>query len=246
MISSQMEIQTEIPKELKGDPFIEDLIKPAKPSADSVIHDDGSIELPVPEKITVELEDKTAATNTALFMDIREMVQGGLIAMYADGSIGDWERYKYDDNQKKQLIKAWTPLIQKSGIKVSPWANVLITESMCSAPLVALAFQNRKMRQENDKLRKELIQLRIKNNDDPGEIPKGSPRFNNKNAWRIDEKGYFMFKSDGKSTNYLTQSKRKERPKMPFDYDMLVKYNDKEFVHKVFELTIDKEVNIKE
>jgi hypothetical protein len=224
-----------------SDPFIDDLIEPAKPSADSVIQDDGTIEVPPPPKVVEELEDKTAATNTAMFMDIREMVQGGLISLFADGSITEWERYKYDEAQKKQLIKAWEPLIKKSGIRVSPWMNVLITEGMCSAPLVALAVQNRKMRQENERLRKEIIAERRKNNvTTEMKVPQGSARFNNKNAWKIDENGYFIYKADGKSTNYMPQPKRKERPRLPHDYDMLIKYNDKDFVHKVFMLPLEK------
>lgn len=243
-------------KQIAEDVFLQDVVTPIKPSADTVIDEQTGEEF-IEEKVIpgasepeVEIvPTKRTLDDTSMLMDVREMAQAVGFAWYSDGFDAIPEKhkqYKYSEAQKAMLVDAWAPIIQKSGIKVSPAFKILMVEGMCSGPLFALAHQNRTYRQELEAAKAKIAKMEMEKNSETAErvstatySPKIDERKDNKNAWKIDAKGLFVFEPDGKSTSYLSEDKRKVRPYLATDYDQLVKYNGKELVHQVFNIPIN-------
>lgn len=227
--------------------MISELAEEVKPSPETTAaagQATGTIQ-PMAPKPAAELTDKEALDNAAMFMEARELLQSVGLAVYADGDFMKYPDYKMTDFAKKELTEAWRPLIAQSGIKVSPWTKVLMKEAIHGLPVAMLAKKNREARLALEKAEAEIARLRAKveaQAKEAGvrvEVPIGSARYNNKNAWAIDEEGFFKFDPDGKSTSYLAKEKRKLKPTLPADLDMLCQYNSKDFVYKVFNLPLE-------
>lgn len=200
---------------------------------------------PEPVKPKYEMSEKEALDNAAMFMEARELLQSVGLAVYADGDFMKYPDYKMSDFAKKELTEAWRPLIAQSGIKVSPWTKVLMKEAIHAVPVAMLAKKTREARLALEKAEAENARLRAKLEAQAKvagvrvEVPVGSARYNNKNAWLIDEEGFFKYDPDGKSTSYLAKEKRKLKPTLPADLEMLCQYNGREFVYKVFNLPLE-------
>lgn len=223
-----------------------------KPSADTIITETGEELLPAPETHSAPDADllpptKRTLDDTALMMDVREMAQAAGLAWLSDGFSAIAEKHKlylYTPDQKSMLVEAWAPTIQKSGIKVSPALKIMMAEAICSGPIVALAYQNRTYRLQVEELQAEIARRDKKLQQDLplnlyNAVSKASSRQDNKNAWTLDANGLFKYDPDGKSTSYLAVEKRKQRPRIPDDYEQLCKYNGKEKVHEILKLSPD-------
>ena len=235
--TSQAENNEPAPK----DAFFQDIAHDIQPSQDTIINEQGEEEINLPptpeETFFEERTDKEASSSASDFIELREMVQAAGIAFIADGSITNADKYLYDEAQRKKLIQAWSPIIQKSGIKISPWFKVLAAEATCTGPIVALAFENRKYRKEADRMRREIEELKAQQGNisfSKNEVGAPSIRRDNKNAWRIDANGFFEFDAEG--VQRIKIADRKKKPKLPSDYEQLIKHNGKDFVHQVLKI----------
>lgn len=229
------------------DDFQSDLIEEVKPSADTIIQEDGTKVVnpaPRPEPATATeptVEDQYK--NAMQFVELREMIQSRGIAMVADGTMSTFAQYTYTPTQKKQLAEAWHPVLVRRNIKISPEAQLVITELMCNAPLLQLMMQNRKYRKkaeaaeaENERLRRQIAEQNGNFNNLTGNAIRSSDRKDNKNAWKVDSRGYFIFRPAGASTDYLKEELRTERPKLPADLEKLILYNGREAIAEIFKM----------
>lgn len=242
-----------IPELYENDPVMNEMQEDMTPSPDTIINDDGTEEVPIRQDKEEAPEEnikvsKRALDDTSLLMDLRDSVQALGLAWYSDGFNEieiNQKKYRYTPEQKDMLIEAWSPVIQSNNIKVSPFFRIAVVEAMCSGPLLALAHQNRKYRLELEEAKAKLAaMLRDKDRQEP--IPndikttikesKKEERRDNKNAWKIDENGYFIYGPDGASTSYIQESNRKEKAKLQDNYDKLVEVNGKAKVHRAFGL----------
>ena len=228
-----------------ADAFKADLNIISKPSAETTINEHGEEEtkIVVPEVqpgVDVPVS-KQSMDDTAFFMEARELAQAAGLAWMSDGFYKIPEKHKqymYSPDQKAMLVDAWAPVIQKAGIKASPVMKILIAEGMCSGPIVGLAIQNRQYRMENEELKAKVAKMERQNQTQSQVQQSRSERKDNKNAWTIDQNGFFTYAPDGKSTNYLSIDKRNKKPK-PGDYDQLVKWNGKDLVHEILNIPND-------
>lgn len=242
-------------KEMGDDAFLQDVVTPIKPSADTIVDEQTGEEhidtKEAPGASAPEAEivpTKRTMDDTSMLMDVREMAQAIGLSWYSDGFDAIAEKhkqYKYSEAQKSMLVEAWAPVIQKSGIKVSPALKILMVEGMCSGPLLALAHQNRTYRQELEEAIAKIAKMEMEMKQSAESAEKVSPssvssnRMDNKNAWTITQDGYFQFGEKGRSSDYLSKDKLKDRPNLKTDYDQLVKWNGKDLVHQVFNIPIN-------
>ena len=240
-------------KEIGDDAFLQDVFTPIKPSADTIVDEQtgeehiDTKEMPGASAPEVEIvPTKRTLDDTSMLMDVREMAQAIGLSWYSDGFDAIAEKhkqYKYSEAQKSMLVEAWAPVIQKSGIKVSPALKILMVEGMCSGPLLALAHQNRTYRQELEEAKAKIAKMEMERNNESAAASAtstvSSNRMDNKNAWTITQDGYFQFGEKGRSSDYLSKDKLKDRPNLKTDYDQLVKWNGKELVHQVFNIPIN-------
>lgn len=215
---------------INSNAFEESFFQPKKMSVDSTINDNGQIEI---DAQNYEEETPTDIDNLSVktFIDFRSDLQAYAISQIADGNFNQADNYKYKDWQKNKLIEAWTPIFQTYKVSFSPWINVIMSEAVCTAPLIGLALQNRKLRIENEKLKKELSK---KNNEDNVQAPAEPDRPDIKTSWKVDEQGYFEF---DKNKKYIKKDERKEKPKLTQEnYALLCKHNGKENIDKIYNI----------
>lgn len=222
---------------LSTDQFDNEFFQPKKMSVDSTVVENTIVatpQAPTPSQ-PIGLTPDQAARNTEILMDARDTIQSFGISYFSDGDLKHSNLYAYQDWQKQRLIKAWTPIVQKLNINVTPWLDVIIAESICTAPLVGLAAQNRKLRLENEKQAKRIAELQAKETEHLGSRNR-DVRTDNKNAWSIDENGFFKYNAKG--NQYLKKDDRHEKVQLTdANYTMLVKHNGEELVNKVFKIS---------
>lgn len=216
---------------INSNAFEESFFQPKKMSVDSTINDNGQIEI---DAQNYEEETPTDIDNLSVktFIDFRSDLQAYAISQIADGNFNESDKYKYKDWQKNKLIEAWTPIFKNYKVTFSPWINVIMSEAVCTAPLVGLAYQNRKLRIENEKLKKELAKLEAQ---EPRYTPQVEPdRPDTKTGWKVDENGYFEYDIFKK---YIKKDNRKEKPKLTREnYELLSKHNGKENIDRIFNI----------
>lgn len=250
-IQEQVQEQTAVSEQINNedlnpiDEFERDVLIEVKPSADTVIQEDGT-------KIIEPKESQSTAAvmptvekqyiNTMTFIELRDMIQSRVISLVADGSLENNSAYSYSEKQKKMLAEAWHPLLVKKNINIGPEAQILITEAICNIPLVELMLQNRKYRLKAEASEKEAKALRQQLAKAQGNInsivknPEPSNRRDNKNAWKVDKKGYFIFKPIGAPQDYIKEEARTERPKFPDDLEKLILHNGREHIAEVYNM----------
>lgn len=180
------------------------------------------------------LSPDQAARNTEILMDARDTIQSFGISYFSDGDLKHANLYSYQDWQKQRLIKAWTPIIQKLNINVTPWLDVIVAEAVCTAPLLGLAAQNRKLRLENEKQAQKIAALQ-KQNEEYSSIRNKDVRTDNRNAWSVDENGFFKYNAKGNA--YIKGADRFEKAELnERNYELLVKHNGKELIDKIFKI----------
>lgn len=205
-------------------------------SADTVINEETNL----PEVVATEaatdsrppLTEKEAWDNTETLINLRETVQSYGLSYYVDGNFKNAAQYDYEADEKQRLIRAWSRVIGHYNVRVSPWVDVIITEAVCTGPLVALAYNNRSQRIELEKQRAEIQRLRREN--EKLQNAASNDRRDTKTHWKIDDNGYFEYTI---ANTYLPKGKRSEKPKLtPENYELLVKHNGKDFVNNAFGL----------
>ncbi len=171
-----------------------------------------------------------AENETAKWMRFRENLQAYGISWYADGSFAGAEKYTYKPHQFNQLVKAWSPVVQRANVRLPPMADIALAELMCTGPLIGLMNQNRKYRKELAAARAQNEQLKQQLSDDLNK------RRDAKYLWEIGENeigdyGYFTRTPAG---TYLAKDKRTERPKLtPENIELLIKHNGKAAVDRL-------------
>jgi hypothetical protein len=184
-----------------------------KPSADTVIDDTtGERFTPAPSLVAPErppMEEAESLKEAAKLMDMRETVQALGLNYAADGEIGDWERYKYEPWAKRLLIEAWAPIVQQMNLRVNKWLQVFYAEGMGTAPLVMMTMKARKLRLENEELKRQLYQHQVNeaaraqaaSAAPSNSISLGAPapagewdrmNYDSKRKWAVDDNGYFL------------------------------------------------------
>lgn len=207
-------------------------------SVDSAVTEAGSIVTnpvaPGSEDSAV-MTDLEARTQTKNLIEFRDGVQSFGISWISEGNLSNAPAYQYKDWQKNKLIDAWTPIVAQYNLKLSPWANVVMTELICTAPLVGLAFQNRKLRLEIEQLKAKFQQTSAFKTAATAAGEYKDARTDSKTSWTIDEDGYFTNTPKG---TYIRKTDRSEKPTLtPENYELLVKHNGKEFVDKALKIT---------
>lgn len=220
--------------------FISDVHQPAKLSADSAVNEDtGEVEITttLPEGSgKPDLTDNEAEVNTEILMSMRESAQAFGLSYYVDGTLKDWEKYKYPTDQKRNLIRAWSRIIQAAGIRVSPWMDVVQAELFATGPIVALAFTSRRQRLTIEKQAAEIARLQKENAEFSSTVNTKAAgiRSDSKAGWKIDEKGFFEFTPAG---SYIKKDQRREKAEpTPENYQLLVKHNGKEFTDRALNI----------
>ncbi len=180
------------------------------------------------------MSDKEAWDNTETLFNLRETVQSYGLSYYVDGNFKYANQYDYDPEEKQRLIRAWSRVIGHYHIKVSPWVDVLMTEAVCTGPLVALAYNNRTQRIELDRQREEIQRLRSENERLQSRSAEPELRKDTKTQWKVDENGRFEYTV---ANTYIPKGSRHDKPELtPESYDLLVKHNGKEHIDKVFSI----------
>lgn len=212
--------------------FEKEFLQTRKMSTESVATPEGIVAAPEPvqtEKPPMSFDE--AGRNTEILMEIRDTVQSHGISFFSEGDLSHAQEYAYTDWQKARLIKAWTPIVQKLNLKVSPWLDVLVAEAICTAPMVALAAKNRELRLKNEEMAAKIRRMEKQESQAPRQK---DVRTDGKNAWSVDENGYFMYTAKGV---YIKKQDRREKPELTeTNYEMLVKHNGKEHIDKVFKI----------
>lgn len=186
--------------------------------------------MPAPSAEKEPLSDREALDNTAVLMDLRETAQGYGLSLWVDGTFKNAEHYFYQPEEKARLVKAWSRVIGHYRVHVSPWVDVLFTEAVTTGPMLAVAFQARKYRMENEQMKERLRQY---------EEPQADGRTvysrnDTKTQWKIDENGYFEYTE---SNTYIPKKNRKMKPDLSQEnYQLLCKHNGKEYVDEVFKI----------
>lgn len=226
--------------------FLADVHAPAKFSADIPTDTDtapdapdfsGNSAAPLPDAGgSVQMSDADADMNTEILMSMRESAQAFGLAYYVEGSVNTWEKYTYPAEQKRNLVRAWSRIIQKANIRVSPWLDVVQAELFATAPLLALAHTSRQQRIKLERQAAEIARLQRENADFANKVSAkaGGQRSDSKTSWKIDENGYFQYTPAGA---YIKQENRKEKPDASAEnYQLLVKHNGKEFTDKALNI----------
>lgn len=204
----------------------------------SIIEGGGIVTNPVSPGASEDaaMTDIQARAQTKTLIEFRDGVQSFGISWFSDGNLSNAPMYQYKDWQKNKLIDAWTPIVSEYNLKLSPWANVIMTELICTAPMVGLAFQNRKLRIENEKLKAQLQQSETFRESATAAGDYKDVRTDSKTKWTIDVDGYFTHTPKG---NYIGKPERSEKPQpTPENYELLVKHNGKEFVDKALKIQL--------
>lgn len=203
-------------------------------SADSLINEDGTIETkPQPIESNDGMSDDEARRQTKMLIDFRNSAQSLGISWFSDGDLTNSQAYEYKDWQKNKLVEAWTPIVAQYNLRLSPWANVIMCEMICTGPLVGLAVQNRKLRKQIESLKAQL--QKSEEYRKSNEVEFKPVRTDSKTAWTIDQNGYFQYTPKG---TYLKKEERNEKPiPTPEAYELLVKHNGKEFVDKALNIS---------
>ena len=191
---------------------------------------------PEPE-IKPPLTDAEALENTEMFMHLREGAQSAALAYFVDGALSESEKYNYPEPQFKKLVAAWRPMIQRAGLRFSPWINIVITEVTCTGPLVMVAIEAHRYRKEVEELRARNKAQEAKINQfEKKEVFESQKRSaDSQNKWKVDNLGYFTYNSAG---TYIKAPLRHEKPNLTRDYELLCRHNGKEFIDKVFKVAV--------
>ena len=203
-------------------------------SADSVLSEAGTIEtapsMASHEPVLISMDE--AARTTATLIEVRDTIQSFGISFYADGDMKHAPDYSYENWQKEKLIKAYTPIVHRANLTISPWVDVLVAEAICTGPLIALTFKNRNLRLENERMAKKIAELQREKNSPENVYAQKSTRTDGKNVWTVDKSGYFTYTP---KNTYIPKEKRTEKPTLTTEnYDLLVKHNGKEMIDKIF------------
>lgn len=205
-------------------------------SADSIMTDTGTIEV-TPQSVNTEntaLTDEEVRRNTKTLIDFRDNVQGYGISYISDGDLQHANLYQYSQWQKNKLVEAWMPIIAKTGLRISPWVDVLMAEVICTGPLVGLCLQNRKIRLENEQMKKKIVEMQANMSVLQHEYK--DARTDSKNAWKVDGNGNFEYTPKG---TYIKLNDRNEKPELtPANYTLLCKHNGKELIDKIFNIQL--------
>lgn len=167
---------------------------------------------------------------------MRESAQAFGISYYVEGTVNSWENYLYPPSQKNNLIRAWSKIIAKHNIRVNPWLDVVQAELFATGPLVALAITARNERTDHERTKAKLKAALKENEQYKQQEESAEPtRRDTKKLWEIDPEGCFTHTP---TAAYIKIDKRAEKPKLTkANYEMLVKYNGKEMVDRIFKIT---------
>lgn len=224
--------------------FFSELTADRKFSADTVLNDETQLPEISPEAAPIssgnekpKISEKDAWDNAETLMTLRETVQSYGLSWYCDGSFKNAEQYEYQPEEKRRLIKAWSKVVGHYNITISPWVDVIVTEAVCTGPLIALAYNNRQQRIELERQREELQRLRRENaelREEKTVSDTPTLRRDTKTAWKVDENGFFEYTEAG---TYIPKARRVEKPPLtPDAYELLIKHNGKSHVDKVFNI----------
>jgi hypothetical protein len=192
------------------------------------------------------MDENEALAETRKLMDMRETGQALLISFVADGSAAGYQKYNYEPWQKDLLVRAWAPIIQSKNLRVNPYLQILYAEGISSGPLFVLMFKNRKIRMENEDLRRQVQQLNREKMQMQQATAAASPgnevppprnvqiRSDIKTLWKVDDNGFFMHGTD-KARTYIPEPQRKDKPVLtPDNYERLCKHNTKARIDLIF------------
>ena len=225
--------------DMSYDDFVAEMATDRGYSADTVINEESGLpEVDTSLSATTEqrepMSEKEAWDNTEVLFNLRETVQSYGLAWYVDGNFRAASKYDYEAEEKQRLIRAWSRVIGHYRIKVSPWVDVVLTEAVCTGPLIALAYNNRQQRIELEIQRAEIARLRNENATLRNDVAPASTRKDTKTQWKIDENGFFEY---NEANTYIPKGKRKERPELTEEnYALLCKHNGQEFVNEIFKI----------
>ena len=191
---------------------------------------------PVASGAVAELTDAEALENTRILMDMRESGQAFGLAYYVEGSVNSWEKFLYSQPQKNNLIRAWSKIIAKNNISVSPWFDVIQAELFATGPLVATAISARNERLAHERTKEELRKSQAKKEEYERQARSAEPtRRDTLKQWEVDDNGCFTHTV---TNPYIKIDKRAEKPRLTKEnYEMLIKHNGKEKIDRVFKMT---------
>lgn len=190
------------------------------------------------------MSEDDAMKETRKLMNMRESGQALGLCYIAEGKLDNNARYKYEPWAKDLLIEAWAPIIQESNLRVNKWIQIIYAEAMGTSPLFFMAFQTKKLRVENDRLREEIMQ---RNANDAARAAGGYTQpfpananavwnrlnYDSEKKWGVDDQGYFI---EGKN-GFIKVADRKEKPQLTPDvYALLCKWNEKAKIDRIFEI----------
>lgn len=200
----------------------------AEPGAgeETLVENEQQIFAPVssPDPEPQKMDETEARKQTVTLMTMRQTLQSYGIAWYADGSFKTEmaNQYNYAPADFNKLVDAWAPVVQTANIRVPPFANILLTEAICTGPLIGLMAQNRKMR-------KELEYYKNKERKEKAETVRNfNKRPDTKTAWGLGFNeagvyGYFTHQANG---TYIPKQHRKQRPELtPETIELIKKHN---------------------
>jgi hypothetical protein len=218
--------------------FLADITTEAKPSADTIINEEG-IKEPNPVNIepVKETIDPAAAKNkTERLLKIRDQLQSRLLA-FAARQPENHKSFELDKWEFDWLVDVYSEIVGEFGT-IPVWVEIILVESCVMGPKIMAVLDSRRKEKIIEQQAAEISRLRNeKNGFTRNETPSpatGTSRPDAKKYWQVNAEGRFLYDING---NYLKDGEAKERPDLtPENYNQLVKYNGLERINKIFNI----------
>lgn len=160
--------------------------------------------------------------NMEVFMNLRNMMQAELIAMYAKEK--DSTKYEMDEQQLNKLARVWTPVFKKYGGQIPPGLMIGLTEALIMIPILKHAFDDRKVNVANSKAAA---------NPATQQAAQQAAANKQRKNYTIDTNGYYT----GKGRDYVKAGDRTEKASIE-DIEFIIRDTEVQIVKKVFPTVI--------
>ena len=232
------QVQEPIPQ-VKVEDYLDKMTAERKAAPDTTPENPSEpIESAAPELPTVKeaIDPLKAKSKTQRLLKFRDYVQkllfgylSGDMSLQPTFGLQQWEFDMLEDIYNEQLAAIG---------HVPKWLDILITEVMILLPRALKALDNRKLKAENERLAAKIAEME-RNQASHFNAPEplaSDFRTDAKKWWELDANGYFMYDKSG----YLKAEDKKHRPDItdPHQYEMAIKYNGKDKIHRIFNLNI--------
>ena len=218
--------------------FLQDITTEAKPSADTIINDEG-IKEPNPvnlDPVRETIDPQEAKNKTERLLKIRDQLQSRLLA-FAARQPENHKSFTLDKWEFDWLVDVYSEIVGDFGT-IPVWVEILLVESCIMGPKIMAVLDSRRKEKIIEQQAAEISRLRNEQNGfQQNETPapsKGTNRPDAKKYWQVNAEGRFLYDMHG---NYVKDGESKEKPELtPENYNQLVKYNGVERINKIFNI----------